>query len=159
VSPIDADPRNHGTTSEISEMAARGGEIRNPLPWSVLAGDKNRLDIRIQTIKVHSNTMHSAKSEGGRAVLEDKRVRSGLRMRDIVRETGLPRETIHFYLAEGLLPPPTKTGRNTALYGWEHVRRARLVKSIQEKHFLPLRAIRALLEDADDSSLSAAQQG
>jgi DNA-binding transcriptional MerR regulator len=79
-------------------------------------------------------------------------------MRDIVRETRLPRETIHFYLAEGLLPPPTKTGRNTALYSWEHVRRARLIKSIQEKHFLPLRAIRALLEDADDSSLSAAQQ-
>ena len=82
-----------------------------------------------------------------------------MRMRDIVRETGLPRETIHFYLAEGLLPPPTKTGRNTALYSWEHVRRARLIKSIQEKHFLPLRAIRALLEDAEDSSLSAAQQG
>jgi len=80
-------------------------------------------------------------------------------MRDIVRETSLPRETIHFYLAEGLLPPPTKTGRNTALYSWEHVRRARLIKSIQDKHFLPLRAIRALLEDADDSSLSTAQQG
>jgi hypothetical protein len=42
-------------------------------------------------------------------------------MRDIVRETGLPRSTIHFYLAEGRPPPPTKTGRNTALYSWEHV--------------------------------------
>lgn len=82
-----------------------------------------------------------------------------LRMRDVVRETGLPRETIHFYLAEGLLPRPKKTGRNTAFYSGEHVRRAQLIKGIQEKHFLPLRAIRALLEDADDSSLSAAQQG
>ncbi|OFV83979.1 MAG: hypothetical protein A2W26_12835 [Acidobacteria bacterium RBG_16_64_8] len=93
-----------------------------------------------------------------RRVPEDNRVRRELRMRDVVRETGLRRETIHFYLAEGLLPPPMKTGRNTAFYSWEHVRRARLIKSIQEKHFLPLRAIRALLEDADDSSLSAPQQ-
>jgi DNA-binding transcriptional MerR regulator len=89
---------------------------------------------------------------------EGKRARRELRMKDVVRETGLPRETIHFYVAEGLLPRPEKTGRNTALYSWEHVRRARLIKSIQEKHFLPLRAIRALLEDADDASLSAAQQ-
>jgi DNA-binding transcriptional MerR regulator len=91
-------------------------------------------------------------------VREGKRARRELRMRDVVRETGLPRETIHFYLAEKLLPPPTKTGRNTALYTLEHVRRARLIKSIQEKHFLPLRAIRALLEDAEDASLSAAQR-
>ena len=103
--------------------------------------------------------MHSVKSEKRREAPDGKQGRGGLRMRDIVRETGLPRETIHFYLAEGLLPPPMKTGRNTALYNWEHVRRAQLIKSIQEKHFLPLRAIRALLEDADDSSLSAAQQG
>jgi DNA-binding transcriptional MerR regulator len=89
---------------------------------------------------------------------EGKRARRELRMKDVVRETGLPRETIHFYLSEGLLPRPKKTGRNTAFYSWEHVRRARLIKSIQEKHFLPLRAIRALLEDADDASLSAAQQ-
>ena len=84
-----------------------------------------------------------------------------LRMRDLVRETGLPRETIHFYLAEGLLPRPKKTGRNTAFYSTEHVRRARLIKSIQDKHFLPLRAIRALLEDAedaDDASFSIAQR-
>ncbi len=98
------------------------------------------------------------RSEGALRALEGKRARQELRMRDVVRETGLPRETIHFYLAEGLLPRPKKTGRNTAFYSWEHVRRAQLIKSIQEKHFLPLRAIRALLEDADDSSLSAAQQ-
>ena len=87
-----------------------------------------------------------------------KGTRDKLRMRDVVRETGLPRETIHFYISEGLLPRPTKTGRNTAFYNSEHVRLARLIKSIQEKHFLPLRAIRALLEDAEDASLSAAQQ-
>ena len=102
--------------------------------------------------------MYLEESHGGRGAPGGERSRGGLRMRDIVRETGLPRETIHFYLAAGLLPPPTKTGRNTAVYSAEHVRRARLIKSIQEKHFLPLRAIRALLEDADDGSFSAPQQ-
>ena len=89
---------------------------------------------------------------------EREGARDQLRMRDVVRETGLPRETIHFYLAEGLLPRPRKTGRNTAFYSSEHVRRAQLIKGIQEKHFLPLRAIRALLENEDDASLSAAQR-
>ena len=46
-----------------------------------------------------------------------------LRMRDLVRESGLPRETIHFYKLQGLLPEPIKTGRNTALYTREHLER------------------------------------
>jgi len=106
------------------------------------------------------HTMKKATRKRGRLAQTGERegARDQLRMRDVVRETGLPRETIHFYLAEGLLPRPKKTGRNTAFYGPEHVRRAQLIKGIQEKHFLPLRAIRALLENEDDASLSAAQQ-
>ncbi len=102
--------------------------------------------------------MHSARNNAAAPTPKDETPHPQLRMRDLVRETGLPRETIHFYLAGGLLPRPKKTGRNTAVYGAEHVRRARLIKSIQEKHFLPLRAIRALLEDADDTSFSSAQR-
>lgn len=70
-----------------------------------------------------------------------------LRMKDLVREAGLPRETIHFYLSEGLLPPARKTGRNTALYEREHLDRIRTIKELQEKHFLPLRAIKAILDE------------
>lgn len=72
---------------------------------------------------------------------------TGLRMKDLTRETGLPRETIHFYIAQGLLPPGTKTGRNTAEYGQEHLLRLQRIRDLQAKHFLPLRAIKALLED------------
>lgn len=68
-------------------------------------------------------------------------------MRDLTRETGLPRETIHFYITQGLLPPGTKTGRNTAEYGSEHLERLQRIRELQAKHFLPLRAIKALLED------------
>lgn len=65
-----------------------------------------------------------------------------LRMRDVCARTGLARSTIHHYIREGLLPQPRKTGRNAALYDEEFVRRAQLIKSLQEKTHLPLRAIR-----------------
>lgn len=81
-----------------------------------------------------------------------------LRMRDLVSRTGLPRETIHFYLAQGLLPKPLKTGRNTAVYGPEHLDRLQRIKDLQERHFLPLRAIKAVLEEGASGEFSAEQQ-
>ena len=73
-----------------------------------------------------------------------------LRMKDLCAETGLPRQAIHFYIHEGLLPPGTKTGRNMALYGHEHVARLKLIKKLQHERFLPLKAIKALLEGREE---------
>jgi DNA-binding transcriptional MerR regulator len=67
------------------------------------------------------------------------------RMRDLCQATGLERQTIHFYIQEGLLPEGKKTGRNMAYYGEDHLERLRLIKKLQEERFLPLRAIRAVL--------------
>lgn len=80
-----------------------------------------------------------------------------LRMRDLVRESGLPRETIHFYRLQGLLPEPVKTGRNTALYTQGHVERLRRIRELQERQFLPLKAIRAILEDTDEDGFTPEQ--
>ena len=79
-------------------------------------------------------------------------------MRDLVRVTGLPRETIHFYLTQGLLPKPIKTGRNTAVYGLEHLDRLQRIKDLQERHFLPLRAIKAVLEEGAGGGFSEEQE-
>lgn len=65
-----------------------------------------------------------------------------LRMRDVCARTGLTRATVHHYIREGVLPKPTKTGRNTAVYDEDFVHRARLVKTLQEKTHMPLAAIR-----------------
>jgi DNA-binding transcriptional MerR regulator len=81
-----------------------------------------------------------------------------LRMRDLVRESGLPRETIHFYIQQGLLPKALKTGRNTALYAPEHLERLRRIRELQERQFLPLRAIRAILDDTADEDLTSEQE-
>ncbi len=79
------------------------------------------------------------------------------RMKDLCAQTGLPRQVIHFYIQQGLVPEGHKTGRNMAYYGEEHVRRVRLVRKLQHERFLPLKAIRALL-DEQDSAFSPAQR-
>lgn len=79
-------------------------------------------------------------------------------MRDLVRESGLPRETIHFYMQQGLLPQATKTGRNTALYTPEHLERLARIRELQEKQFLPLKAIRAILDESADEGFTPEQE-
>lgn len=79
------------------------------------------------------------------------------RMKDLCEMTGLPRQVIHFYIQQGLVPEGHKTGRNMAYYGDEHVRRVRLVRTLQHERFLPLKAIRALL-DEQDAAFSPAQR-
>lgn len=73
------------------------------------------------------------------------------RMKDLCELTGLPRQAIHFYINEGLLPPGRKTGRNMAFYGPEHVERIQLIRRLQHERFLPLRAIKALLHQQEDA--------
>jgi DNA-binding transcriptional MerR regulator len=70
-----------------------------------------------------------------------------LRMRDLCARTGLSRQTIHFYVEHGLVEAPAKTGRTMAYYTEAHVERLALIKRLQDEHFLPLRAIRAILDD------------
>lgn len=81
-----------------------------------------------------------------------------LRMRDLVRQSGLPRETIHFYIQQGLLPRPLKTGRNTALYPAQHLERLRRIRELQERQFLPLKAIRAVLAESTDERFTPEQE-
>ncbi|MFO0577995.1 MAG: MerR family transcriptional regulator [Polyangia bacterium] len=80
------------------------------------------------------------------------------RMKDLCERTGLPRQAIHFYIQQGLLPEGKKTGRNMAYYGEEHVERILLIRKLQEERFLPLRAIRAVLDEhRGDFSLAQRQ--
>lgn len=73
------------------------------------------------------------------------------RMKDLSEATGLQRQAIHFYIKEGLVPPGYKTGKNMAWYGSEHLQRLRLIRRLQEERFLPLKAIRAIIEDRDEA--------
>jgi DNA-binding transcriptional MerR regulator len=76
---------------------------------------------------------------------------------DLSRETGVSIPTIKFYIREGLLPAPTvKTGRNMAYYDHTFIDRLRVIKELQQKRFLPLDVIRAIL-DHDSSLISQSE--
>ncbi|MCE7891881.1 MAG: MerR family transcriptional regulator [Sorangiineae bacterium PRO1] len=71
--------------------------------------------------------------------------RSLMRMAELERLSGVPRETIHYYLREGLLPAPTRQGKTQALYDDSHLERLRLVRQLREEKYLPVAVIRSVL--------------
>jgi DNA-binding transcriptional MerR regulator len=69
-----------------------------------------------------------------------------LRMRDLVRLTGVSAATIHFYAQQGLLPPSRKTAGNQARYPASTVQRIAWIRGIQQELRLSLRAIGGVLD-------------
>jgi DNA-binding transcriptional MerR regulator len=70
-----------------------------------------------------------------------------LRMGELAEASGVPAPTIKHYLREGLLPEPVKTSRNMAYYSPEFVDRIKLIKQLQEERFMPLKAIKSVLDE------------
>lgn len=79
-------------------------------------------------------------------------------MKELEARTGVNREAIRFYIRQGLLPEPEKPKRNVALYTEEHVERTRLIKELQEKHFLPLSKVKQVLDSPDARALAEDRQ-
>ncbi len=73
-----------------------------------------------------------------------------LRMGELAEASGVPAPTIKHYLREGLLPEGVKTSRNMAYYPPEFVDRIRLIKRLQEERFMPLKAIKGVLDEGTD---------
>ena len=70
-----------------------------------------------------------------------------LRMGELAEASGVSAGTIKHYLREGLLPEPVKTSRNMSWYPPEFVERIRLIKQLQEERFMPLKAIKSVLDE------------
>ena len=68
-------------------------------------------------------------------------------MSELAEASGVSAGTIKHYLREGLLPEPVKTSRNMAYYPPEFVERIRLIKQLQEERFMPLKAIKCVLDE------------
>jgi DNA-binding transcriptional MerR regulator len=69
-----------------------------------------------------------------------------MKLKDLIQIAGIPKQTIHYYLQQGLLPKPRKLGRNLSEYDQRHVDRIRLIKELQEDYFLPLSVIKKILK-------------
>ena len=78
-----------------------------------------------------------------------------LKMSELAERSGVSAATIKHYLREGLLPEPVRTSRNMAYYPPEFVDRLRLIKRLQEERFMPLKAIRRVLEDEEPERVAA----
>jgi DNA-binding transcriptional MerR regulator len=70
-----------------------------------------------------------------------------LRMRELAAQSGVSAGTIKHYLREGLLPEPVRTSRNMAYYPPDFVERIRVIKQLQEERFMPLKAIKRVMEE------------
>lgn len=75
-----------------------------------------------------------------------------LKMKDLEHATGVGRESIRFYIREGLLPEPERPGRNVAWYDESFVDRIRLIKELQQQRYLPLQVIKAIVSGATPPS-------
>src|SRR5262249_8929002 len=100
---------------------------------------------------VYSNTMHSDTTYNATGHDMDRQDSRQMRIGELASAAGVTRETIHFYLREGLLPPPQKINARVAYFDDGHLARLRLIKSLQQVH-LPLSAIREHLEYVKERS-------
>lgn len=74
-----------------------------------------------------------------------------MRMRELEKASGVSRETIRYYIREGLLPEPDRQHRNSAVYDENHLALLLAIRRLREDRFLPLSVIRTLLHGEDDS--------
>ncbi|MDD3719023.1 MAG: MerR family transcriptional regulator [Actinomycetota bacterium] len=58
-----------------------------------------------------------------------------LRMKELEELTGLNRRIIHYYMNEGLLSPPLRTGKTMAYYSKIHVDEIKQVKELREQGY------------------------
>lgn len=74
-------------------------------------------------------------------------------LQDLADLAGVTPRTIRFYVAQGVLPSPGRTGPGTT-YGPSHLARLRLIRRLQREH-LPLAEIRARLAALPDDAVIA----
>jgi DNA-binding transcriptional MerR regulator len=74
-----------------------------------------------------------------------------LTLTDLTSEAGVSVRTVRYYIAEGLLPPPSGAGPGAA-YAAGHLDRLRLIQRMKAS-YLPLREIRRRLAGLDDEAV------
>ena len=72
----------------------------------------------------------------------------------LVKKTGVPKETIHFYIREGLLRKPRKSSVNAAEYNEGYVDQIRLIKDLRDNYYLPIPEIKKIVKNYKKQSPS-----
>ncbi len=77
-----------------------------------------------------------------------------MKISELAKRTGVAKQTIHYYIREGVLRKPRKTGKNTADYNENYVEQIQIIKALQDDYFLPLSVIRKVLKQVKKLSTS-----
>lgn len=80
------------------------------------------------------------------------------KIRDLAEASGFSRETIRFYILQGLLPPPVKTSPNMGWYSDHHLELLSMIRKLQNERFLPLKAIKSIMQGSSEEFEFSVQQ-
>lgn len=83
--------------------------------------------------------------------------RKWIRIKELEKASGVPRRTIHFYLQNGLLHMPVKTGKTMAYYDETHIRRLQEIRT-DRKNGLPIMAIREKMAESKKADTPSAEE-
>ena len=61
-----------------------------------------------------------------------------MKISEVSRQSGVPKSTIHYYLRQGLLHPPKKTGRTMAYFDSSHLDRLAAIKRLRKNLRMPI---------------------
>jgi AcrR family transcriptional regulator/predicted DNA-binding transcriptional regulator AlpA len=69
-----------------------------------------------------------------------------LRISELEKLSGVSRSSIHYYMREGLLSPPVKTGKTMSYYRPGHIKELERIKQLQAEGY-PVTFIRRMMDD------------
>lgn len=69
-----------------------------------------------------------------------------MKISELVKKTHVSKETIHYYVREGLVSKPKKPGKNVAIYDKRCIDQIKTIKRLQDNYFLPLSVIKKIIE-------------
>jgi len=70
-----------------------------------------------------------------------------VRISELAERTSVPKETIHYYLREGVLRRPHKKGKNRTDYNESYIEQIHIIKELQDNYFLPLSVIKKIIKE------------
>ena len=77
-----------------------------------------------------------------------------IKMKELESRSGDGRETIRYYIREGILPMPNKPRANVAFYSQVHLKRLLAIKYMQQEREMSLGRIKSILSSGDFDKLS-----
>ena len=69
-----------------------------------------------------------------------------MKISELVKKTNVSKETIHYYVREGLVSKPKKKGKNVAMYDERCINQIKTIKRLQDNYFLPLSVIKKIIK-------------